>query len=117
LNNTTISNETNNFGQNEFDDEIELRRLARSVSLAEKYFLFFASCNQLLKQKKLVKEIKAKLPDKKIEVVEFKKPVSNLLDELRKRLKNKNPTRCLFWACGIRFRARKKKEKCRLLPI
>lgn len=101
MNNTTIANETDNFGQNEFDDEIELRRLARSVSLAEKYFLFFASCNQLPKQKILVKEIKAKLPDKKIEVVEFKKPILNLLDELRKRLKNKKPDAVIV--LGLRY--------------
>jgi len=81
--------ENNELEKENFDEEAEIRRIVRSISLAEKYFLFFASCNQVPKQKELIKEIKSRLKGKKIVVIELKEPIKSLLSEIRQRTKAK----------------------------
>ncbi len=93
--------EAKNSESENFDEEAEIRRLVRSISLSEKYFLFFASCNQLPKQKELIKEVKKRLKGKKIEIVEFKEPIKSLLSELRKKIKNKKPD--AIFVLGLRY--------------
>ena len=91
----------NDLEKDNFDQEAEIRRLVRSISLAEKYFLFFASCNQFPKQKEIIKEIKSRLKGKKIVVVEFKEPIKSLLSELRKRLKTTKAD--AIFVLGLRY--------------
>lgn len=93
--------ETKKSESENFDEEAEIRRLVRSISLSEKYFLFFASCNQLPKQKKLIKEVKKRLKGKKIEIVEFQEPIKSLLSELRTKIKNKKPD--AVFVLGLRY--------------
>ena len=93
--------ENNDFESNKFDDEQELRRLIRSIKLAERYYLFFASCNQIPRQNKLIKRVKKELHGYKIQVIKFDKPIENLLDELRKKLKNKKPD--AVFVQGLRY--------------
>jgi tetratricopeptide (TPR) repeat protein len=101
LNDEKSSTETVNPEPGKFDDEEQLRRLTRSLKLAEKYFLFFASCNQIPRQDALIKRIKKELSGYKIEVVKFDKPIDSLLDELRRKLKNKKPD--AVFVQGLRY--------------
>jgi tetratricopeptide (TPR) repeat protein len=73
------------------NDQEELSALIRSIKLSQKYYLFFVACNQIPRQNELIADIKAKLPTKYIEVIGFKEPVTNLLTELKQKLKDKSP--------------------------
>jgi tetratricopeptide (TPR) repeat protein len=83
------------------DNELELKRLVRSIDLSEKYFLFFASCNSLSQQKKLINQLKSSTPQLNIEVIFFESPIKSLLHELRQRLKGKNPD--AVFVSGLRY--------------
>lgn len=78
-----------NFDDFSHNDDDELRQLIRSIQLSQKFFLHFAVCNQVPKQNELIKQIKAALPDKKIEIINFKESVTDLLGEINQRLKGK----------------------------
>ena len=69
-----------------FDDEEEFRRLIRAVRLSKKHYLYFVCCNQVPKQNELIADIKKNLGKQKIKVIKFKKPVTDLLGELQKRI-------------------------------
>jgi hypothetical protein len=78
-----------NFDDFSHDDDEELRQLIRSIQLGQKFFLLFAVCNQVPKQNELIKQIKETLPDKKIKIINFKKPITDLLGEINRQLKGK----------------------------
>lgn len=69
----------------QYDDEREFRRLVRAVRFSKKHYLYFACCNQVPKQNELIADVKKSLNGKKIKVVKFKKPLTDLLGELQKR--------------------------------
>ncbi len=83
------------------DNELELKRLVRSIDLSEKYFLFFASCNSISQQKKLIDQLKSANPELNIEVIFFESPIKSLLHELRQRLNGKNPD--AVFVSGLRY--------------
>jgi tetratricopeptide (TPR) repeat protein len=66
-----------------------LRQLIRSIQLGQKFFLHFAVCNQVPKQNELIKQINEALPDKKIKIINFNKPITDLLGEINRQLKGK----------------------------
>jgi tetratricopeptide (TPR) repeat protein len=68
------------------DDDEELRQLIRSIQVSQKYFLHFAVCNDSYKQNELIQKIADTLPDKKIEVIKFTEPKTDLLGEIIQRL-------------------------------
>ena len=68
-----------------YDDADELRRLIRTVKFAQKHFLYFVCCNQVPKQNELIAAVEKEFKGKKIRVVKFKKPVTDLLGELQKK--------------------------------
>jgi tetratricopeptide (TPR) repeat protein len=75
----------------DYSDEKYFRRLIRSIEVSQKYFLFFVACNQIPRQNELIADIKAELPTKNIEVVNFKEPITDLLFELETILADKKP--------------------------
>jgi tetratricopeptide (TPR) repeat protein len=83
------------------DIELELKRLVRSIDLSEKYFLFFAVCNSIPRQKSFIQQIKSANPKLNIEVIFFESPVKSLLHELRQRLSGKNPDAVFVF--GLRY--------------
>lgn len=68
-----------------YDDAEELRRLIRAVKFSQKHFLYFVCCNQVPKQNELIAAVKKEFKGKKIRVVRFKKPITDLLGELQKK--------------------------------
>lgn len=78
-----------NFDDFSHNDDEELRQMIRSIQRAEKFFLHFAVCNQVSKQNELIKQIKEALPVKKIKIINFKKPITDLLGEINRTLKGK----------------------------
>jgi tetratricopeptide (TPR) repeat protein len=68
-----------------YDDEKEFRRLVRAVKFSKKHYLHFVCCNQVPKQNELIEKTKKNLEGKKIKVVKFKKPITDLLGELQKK--------------------------------
>ena len=68
-----------------YDDADELRRLIRTVKFAQKHFLYFVCCNQVPKQNELIAAVEKEFKGKKIRVVKFKKPITDLLGELQKK--------------------------------
>jgi tetratricopeptide (TPR) repeat protein len=75
----------------DYSSEKYFRRLIRSIKVSQKYFLFFVACNQIPRQNELIKQIKAKLPEKNIEVIDFNEPITDLLFELEAILADKKP--------------------------
>lgn len=69
----------------QYDDEKEFRRLLRAVRFAQKHYLYFVCCNQVPKQNALIADVKKNLKGKRIRVIKFKKPVTDLLTELQKK--------------------------------
>jgi tetratricopeptide (TPR) repeat protein len=82
--------ESADFEEKKVDNELELKRLARSIDLSEKYFLYFVACNSLPRQKSFIEQLKKEHPELKIEVIFFESPIKSLLHELRQRLQGKN---------------------------
>ncbi len=68
-----------------YDDAEVLRRLIRAVKFAQKHFLYFVCCNQVPKQNELIAAVQKEFQAKKIRVVKFKKPITDLLGELQKK--------------------------------
>ncbi len=68
-----------------YDDEKEFRRLVRAVRFSQKHYLYFVCCNQVPKQNDLIANTKKNLKGKKVKVVKFKKPITDLLTELQKK--------------------------------
>ena len=68
-----------------YDDADELRRLIRAVKFSQKHFLYFVCCNQVPKQNELIAAVENEFKGKKIHVVKFKKPITDLLGELQKK--------------------------------
>jgi tetratricopeptide (TPR) repeat protein len=68
------------------DEEIELRALSHALTLASGFSLLFARCNQADHRRELIKQIKARLANLNIQVIEFREPIVHLLDELRARI-------------------------------
>ncbi len=66
----------------DYTDERYFRRLIRSIEVSKGYYLFFVACNQIPRQNELIADIKAELPTKNIEVINFKEPITDLLFEL-----------------------------------
>ncbi len=75
----------------DYSDEKYFRRLIRSIEVSQKYFLFFVACNQIPRQNELIADIKAELPTKNIEVINFKEPITDLLFELETISGDKSP--------------------------
>jgi tetratricopeptide (TPR) repeat protein len=73
------------------DEEVELRALCRALTLADGFSLLFARCNQADHRREIIEQIKARLPDLNVQVVEFREPVTHLLDELRTRINSPLP--------------------------
>ena len=69
----------------QYDDADELRRLIRTVKFAQKHFLYFVCCNQVPKQNELIAAVEKEFKGKRIRVVKFKKPITDLLGELQKK--------------------------------
>jgi tetratricopeptide (TPR) repeat protein len=88
-NNSKVKTKTEKVSAN--DEREELSALMRSIKLSQKYYLYFVNCNQVPYQDKLIKQIKSELAEKQIEVIKFKKPITNLLQEITPLLKDKTP--------------------------
>ncbi|HSK72933.1 MAG TPA: hypothetical protein VK892_14625, partial [Pyrinomonadaceae bacterium] len=69
----------------QYDDEREFSRLVRAVELSKKYYLYFVCCNHVPKQNNLIAKIKESVGGKKIKVIKFKKPITDLLTEIQKK--------------------------------
>jgi tetratricopeptide (TPR) repeat protein len=78
----------------------ELSAITRSIQLSRKYYLFFAACNQIEQQQALATEIRANLPTKNIEILCFTEPITNLLAEIKLRLKDKKPDAVFIQGLG-----------------
>src|SRR6185369_7997974 len=73
------------------DEEVELRALCRALTLADGFSLLFARCNQADHRRELIARIKTQLLNVNIQVIEFREPVTHLLDELRTRITSPLP--------------------------
>ena len=86
-----MDNHADNFSDEaKLDDEIEFRRLIRSLELAEKYFLYFACCTAP-RQRELIAQARQALPRYNLKVVSFNKRAANLLQEITEQLANEKP--------------------------
>ncbi len=73
------------------DEEVELRALCRALTLGEGFSLLFARCNQADHRRELIDKVRERLPDLKVEAVDFREPINHLLDELRDCLTDTTP--------------------------
>ena len=68
------------------DEKTELRTLARALEFAQGFSLLFACCNRHDQRKRLVVELRNRLPKFDVEEIHFEASIDHLLDELRNRL-------------------------------
>lgn len=67
------------------DEAKELSTLIRAIDFARRFSLLIVRCNEPITRDRLIREIRAALPNLEIETVEFEKPIRNLFNELKAR--------------------------------
>ncbi|HKC65963.1 MAG TPA: tetratricopeptide repeat protein [Pyrinomonadaceae bacterium] len=82
---------TDPFDATALDEATELRALSQALQLAEGFKLIFVRCNQPQQRRKLVADLRAELPEFKVQEIQFNEPVTHLLDELRSRIAEPAP--------------------------
>lgn len=73
------------------DEEMELGALEASLRLAKGFALLYARCNQPEQRRRLVSELRKRLPELKIQEIEFHEPITHLLDQLRSHIEDSAP--------------------------
>ena len=73
------------------DEETELGALAASLRLAKSFSLLFARCNQPDQRRRLVASLRERLSGLNIQEIEFREPITHLLNELRFQMTDPAP--------------------------
>jgi tetratricopeptide (TPR) repeat protein len=79
------------FALNPLEEETELRALVKALQFSEGFKLLFVRCNQSEQRRRLMKEVQARLPQQKVQVISLAEPVTHLLDTLQELVRQPLP--------------------------
>ena len=79
------------FALNPLEEETELRALVKALQYSEGFKLLFVRCNQREQRQHLMKEVQARLPEQKVQVISLTEPATRLLDTLQENVRQPLP--------------------------